>query len=121
VAYDPKPAARRVVLADLGAELPAGATWIEASLEIDRCLGQTPGSQLRPWLLDLGVSEESARALIHSAGSRRPRDLAAAEPDLGPSPGEPTPPARSLANNPLVSAAALEPLPSVTPGVPLGR
>ena len=112
--------AQRVVLADLGAELPTGASWIEASLEIDRCLGRTPGSQLRPWLRDLGVSEESARALLNSAGSRRPRDVPAAEPDLGLSPGEPIPPVRSLANNPLVSAATLEPFPSITPGIPLG-
>jgi conjugative relaxase-like TrwC/TraI family protein len=112
--------AQRVVLADLGAELPTSATWMEASLEIDRCLGRTPGSQLRPWLRDLGVSEESARALIRSAASRPPRDLAAAGPDLGISPGEPKPAVPSLANNPLVMAAALEPLPSVTPGIPLG-
>ncbi len=111
--------AQRVVLADLGADLPAGATWIEASLEIDRCLGQTPGSQLRPWLRDLGVSDDSARALIQRAGPQRPRELTALEPDLGLSAGEPIPTRRPLAHDPLLRAAALNPLPSVTPSIPV--
>ncbi len=56
--------AQIVVLADLGVEFPHGASWVEASLEIDRCLGRMPGRQVRSWLRELGVSDDAALALI---------------------------------------------------------
>jgi len=69
--------AQRSLLADLGVQLPREATWIEASLEIDRVEGRTPGRQVRSWLRQLGVSDDTSAALVNSLDS--PPTRAAAE------------------------------------------
>jgi conjugative relaxase-like TrwC/TraI family protein len=60
--------AQRELLAHLGApELAEDATWIDASLEIDRRLGNEPGSRLGVWLQEIGYSDGAVRALVQSA------------------------------------------------------
>lgn len=72
--------AQRALLADLGVELAKEATWIEASLEIDRAEGRTPGRQIRSWLQQLGISDETTGELIRSGAL--PSTRAAAKREL---------------------------------------
>lgn len=100
--------ARRDLLAHLGApELHPDATWIDASLGIDRRLGQTPGTRLGAWLEDMGYSEGRILELIREAANvgdltremlQRPEPLTGRTIDG----------IRTLAADPLLRAATLE-------------
>lgn len=62
--------AQRELLAQLGSpELAPDATWIDASLAIDRGLGDAPGTRLGAWLHEMGLSEAAIDALVARAGT----------------------------------------------------
>ena len=116
--HAPATEAQRAVLEMLGApELPQHATWIDASLEIDRQQGERPGRHIEKWLRQLGAPEHRIAELIGigvdqgdaslTIGSRY-KDVAGRTID-----GTPT-----CAANPLLQAAQeeFERTPSVSTG-----
>jgi len=60
--------AQRALLEMLGVpEFPQDATWVDATLEIDRQFVEREGRRLEGWLRDMGVSEQAAHELIRRA------------------------------------------------------
>ena len=109
--------AQRDLLAHLGApELRAEATWVEASLEIDRCMGNAPGSRIHAWLRDMAFSEFRIREVLQEAlrtGDITPESLRWPHGRAGYAvDGD-----RTLAANPLLQAAEHEMMPALEPGL----
>jgi len=117
--HAPPTAAQRELLAQLRApELPQHATWIDASLEIDRHLGLEPGSRLFHWLHELGFSDHVARGVIHAADSPAGVTRAALQPERRV--GRTIDAVDTLAADPLLRAADIDFEASIAPG-PVSR
>ena len=75
--------AQRDLLEHLGApELATDATWVDASVEIDRAMGREPGGRLFSVLTDLGYSDADAHRVIDTRDPQLGLHHRAPEQDL---------------------------------------
>ncbi len=107
------------LLADLGVGLPREASWIEASLEIDRRMGRTPGRQVRAWLRELGVSDDAVVALIRRCDGSRTRASVVQELQRALTGVDPTATAPASTERPVPEATLPDLTPALAPTISL--
>jgi hypothetical protein len=108
--------AQRALLEMLGApELSHEASWVDASLEIDRQLNERPGSRLEEWLRDIGVADHSVQELLRSAAADGGQTTAR-DHMLDTVPGRTIDGVELLAANPHLESAQRDCEASIAPG-----